>query len=195
MIFRKSQIYLLIGLVIMILIFALIAVFQGENSITPIPSPSPISRASIRPNPGTFTPSQIKPILINEVPFKPEAQGGGVNLESVLVQESQEELEKLLPLLPYESALSSESGKTISILIPGPNLQATPWVLDVQIYGVNYQVAETDTNYTTEKAAFLSAASNVFDWIKSNNVDPEKIIINWGDRAYIRDQTQKWLSQ
>jgi hypothetical protein len=195
MIFKKSQLYLFFGLILLIVVFALIAVLQGGDvPDQTLPSPSPIVKSSSFPGSNNL-PLEIKPILINEVPFRPESQGGGVNLDSLLVQESQNEVVKILNILPYQKSFTDTKGEVISILIPGPEFQTTPWVLDVQIYGIDYQAVENDPDYNIQRDSFLSAAASVFDWIKSNGADPEKIIINWGDRAYIREQTQKWLSQ
>lgn len=194
MIFKKSQLYILIGFTLLIVLFTAIAVMQGENSGTQSPSPSP-KASSRQPVFDKFTPLQTKPILIDEVPFKPESEGGGVNIESVLVRESEAEITKILPSLPYQNSLVNSAGQSVSIFIPPPQYQTTPWVLDVEIYGIDYQVNETDSNYNVERDSFQNAASGVFEWIKSRGADPEKIIISWGDRAYIRDQTQKWLSQ
>lgn len=195
MIFKKSQIYLIIGFIALIIIFTAIAVMQGENNtVTQKPSPSP-KVSSRQPVLDKFTPLQTKPILIDEVPFKPESEGGGVNIESVLVRESEAEILKILPSLPYQNNSVNSAGQQISILIPPPQYQTTPWVLDVEIYGIDYQVSEADSDYNKERDSFLNSASSVFSWIKSMGADPEKIIINWGDRAYIREQTQKWLAQ
>lgn len=195
MIFKKTQLFLIIGLIALVFIVALVATFQGGGVQNLPPSASPKPTSIQRPLSDIPSISEYKPILINEVPTKPQSEGGGVNLESQLVQESQREIAKILPQLPYQNSFIGGSGKTVSILIPSSQFQTTPWVIDVQIYGVNYQLPESDPNYNNERSAFLNAAANIFEWVKAQGADPEKIIFNWGDRAYIREQTQKWLNQ
>lgn len=189
--FSKPYIYL--ALIFCFAIFAiLVSLFlpskkptTEETPVIPIaPSSSSISTG------GSF---EVNPILTAEVPFNPPSQGGGVNLESSLVQQSQAEVTKILPFLPYETAIQTPAGGTVSILIPGAQFQTTPWVLDVEIFGVAYQVSDDAADYNLQKDLFKQAASSIFDWIETAGGNPEKIIINWGDRAYIRERAEKWL--
>lgn len=189
----KSYIYFALVICFFILILAVILIFPEKEQTTEKPpiiptAPSPtssIARGS----------SKIKPILINELPYKPVGDGGGVNLESPVVQQSQGEVTKILPFLPYETSLQTPKGEIISILIPGAQFQTTPWVLDVQIFGIDYQVNKGDTDYDVQKNLFIEATTNVFNWLEISGVDPRKIIINWGDKAYIRESAEEWLNQ
>ena len=196
MIFKKPQLYLMFGLGALIVVFALVAAFRGGSNTNQVPTfPLPTLSPSSVPGLNNLKPSEVKPILTKDVPFKPGSEGGGVDLQSPLVGQSQKEIARILPFLPYENNLTTASGKTISILIPSAQYQNTPWVLDVQIFGVNYQVNETDTDYTLQRELFLAAASNVFVWMKASGIDPEKVIISWGDKSYVRESADKWLSE
>lgn len=195
--FRKTELYLVLVIVSIAIIFFIALIFSGRgtelqesfSSPSPVPVFSPGFPSSI------FTPLEIEPILTEEIPLKPETEGGGVDLDSTIVQQSQSEIAKILPLLPYQNGFIANSGKNISILIPGAEFQTTPWVLDVQIFGINYQVSETDPDYNLQKDIFIAAASNIFEWMQNQGVGPEKMIINWGDKSFIRESAEKWLSQ
>lgn len=191
--FKKSQILFIIAFLILIIILVFVVIFSGGENVTQTP-PTTIPVFSPPPS-GVFKPLEIKPILTQEVPLKPEDQGGGVDLESSLVTESQTEVKKLLPSLPYRNSFLAPSGKTISILIPGIQFQTTPWLIDAQIFDVDYSVTEGDPDYNTQKDLFLTAAGNIFEWMKAHGIDPEKLIINWGDRVYIQERAEKWLSE
>lgn len=191
--FKKPQIYLIATVLFLIITFFSVLIFSGGKNTTeqspikiPVFSPAPSSKSK---------PLEIKPILTKNVPFKPGAEGGGVNLDSSTVQQSQVEVAKILPVLPYESRLVAPSGKTISILIPGAQFQTTPWVLDVQIFDIDYQVTEGAEDYDLQKNSFIFAVSNVFEWMRTQSINPQKIIISWGDKSYIRESAEKWLSE
>lgn len=187
---RNPYLYLVIILAFFIFALFLTLVLSGGKQL-PSESPKPTIPPSVINN----LPSKISPILTTELPFNPPEQGGGIDLKANIVQESQNQIAKLLPFLPYESDFKADDGQKFTILIPGAEYQKTSWVLDVQIFGVDYQVDENDPDYTAQKEYFLSAASSIFDWIKTKGGNPEKIIINWGDKHFIRERAEKWLNQ
>ncbi|HRN70305.1 MAG TPA: hypothetical protein PLS49_03900 [Candidatus Woesebacteria bacterium] len=43
------------------------------------------------------------------------------------------------------------------------------------------------------QTSFLESAQQVFYWLKEQNIDTEKIIIQWGDRAFIQERSEAWL--
>ncbi len=190
-IFIKPKIYLILAILFFILILLTIVLFstknneEGSEEIIFFPTPSIANNL----------PLQAKPILIEDIPFVPQSEGGGVDLSSSLVQNSQREIAKILPLLPYENKFQSSSGEMIEISIPSASYQETSWVLDVQVFGINYQTIETDPDYQIQKGNFIKAVSEIFGWMKESNINSEKIIINWGDKEYIRRTAEKWLSE
>ena len=77
--------------------------------------------------------------------------------------------------------------------IPAKDLQENTWSLTVQVFGIDYQVPENSQDYQIMKASFREAANAVFEWMKSNGVNPQKTIIRWGDKAFIKQQAEEWL--
>ena len=65
----------------------------------------------------------------------------------------------------------------------------------MQIFGIDYQSPENTTDYAIAKSTFLEAANKVFAWMESKGADPNKIIISWGDRQFIQERAEKWLSE
>lgn len=187
---RKPQIYLIIALIFLILILFTLSLLPSKKEQAPAEK-TPAASSPVVNN----LPSKINPILTEDIPLKSLEEGGGVDLSTSLVQDSQIEVTKTLPLLPYENEFVSANGKNVSIIIPNTQFQETPWVLDVQIFGIDYQANPGDKNYTLEKNSFLEASNKIFKWMKSQGINPEKIIINWGDKAYIRESAENWLSQ
>lgn len=190
---RNPYLYLALILIILIIIFIVTLLLTNNQQPTPESSIVPVA-----PSPSSFIsrgPTTITPLLTQELPYNTPEEGGGIDLESSIVQQSQSQVTKILPSLPYETNFRSEDGTIISTLIPGAQFQETPWVLDVQIFGIDYQVSQENPSYQAQKVVFLKAAANIFEWLKSQGVDPEKIIISWGDKAYIREQAERWLSE
>lgn len=95
--------------------------------------------------------------------------------------------------LPYTKDFQLSTDLTVSVVIPAKDLQYNPWSLTVQIFGIDYEVPAGDPEYQRMKTSFLEAANLVFEWIRSNGADPQKIIVSWGDKAFIQDQAEEWL--
>lgn len=140
----------------------------------------------------TQTPTSL-PIKMQDVPYKPSTEGSGVDTNSQVVNNSSSEIMKLYDFLPYQNEFVSSKNKKISIVIPDKNLQINPWTLTVQIFGIDYQVKEGEPDYQIAESSFLEAVNKTFIWMNSQGVDPGKIIISWGDKAYIQNQAEKWL--
>jgi len=43
------------------------------------------------------------------------------------------------------------------------------------------------------KKSFQLAVASINKWIKEKGVDPQKIMIIWGDKEYIQNKSQEWL--
>lgn len=122
-------------------------------------------------------------------------EGLGTDTASESVQSSISEINSLEPFLPYKDQRRLSTGIPVTIFIPQRSDTDNPWTLSVGIYGINYQVNPNDSDYDLQKKSFLEAANIAFEWMESKKVDPEKLYITWGDRAYIQDQAERWLSQ
>lgn len=156
-------------------------------AVSPIPT---LAEPPISPVPEESPAFQSK----QNLPTYPPDKGQGVDLESPVVQTSIAEIEKLYPYLPYLRDYQVSTGLTVSIVIPAKDLQGSPWTLLVQIFGIDYNVPSGSEEYERMKTSFLEAANSVFEWMRSNQVDPQKIFISWGDRALIQDRAEEWLT-
>ncbi len=191
--FNKIQITVILIITFSIVIISMIVIFT--SSPQPEPGPQDIPIFSPSPTVRTTPSTAYSPILSSQVPFIPQQQGGGVDTTSSLVTESQAEITKVLPLLPYSKTLTSTNGTTLSILVPDQQYQDTPWLLNVQIYGINYYINPDEPDYNNQKTLFLTAVAYIFNWLRSNNIDANKIIINWGDLQIVRDSSERWLKE
>lgn len=196
---RKNTIILII--ISFVVLFGLIILFnllqkKSQPQIRPtqtiISYPTPTSVPLLR-----TTPVKQKlplPQSIRNAPTYAPNQGQGVNLESTLVQTSMTEIEKLAFYLPYLKEYKLSTNLTVSIVIPAKDLQDNPWTLSVQIFAIDYGVPEDSPDYQVMKTSFIEAANAVFEWMKSLGVDPQKIIIRWGDKAFIKERAEEWLA-
>lgn len=146
------------------------------------------------------TGSQLPTQPVAAVPKRLEAaptfspnQGQGVDTESQQAKESTSEIAKLYPDLPYLKDIKLSTGVNVSIVIPAKELQEGSWTLLVQIFGVDYDVPQDGADSQLMKNSFREAANTVFEWMKGNGADPEKIIISWGDREFIQVRAEEWL--
>lgn len=161
------------------------------SSISPTPLPKPTSI----PPPVTKVPviSVIPPSTNNLPTYAPE-KGRGVDLEAPLIKNSTREIQKLYRLLPFNREVRLSTGLTVSIVIPAQDLQSNPWTLMVQIFGIDYEVPQSDPSYPLMKSSFQEATRVVFNWIKNNNANLQDIIISWGDRQFIQDRAEEWVN-
>jgi len=124
--------------------------------------------------------------------YTPE-KGSGVNLEAPLVTDSIREIQKLYPFLPYEKTLITPQNQEVAIVVPDFTSQPNRWTLQVDVFGLDYHLNKGDSEYATNKNAFVSAASSLNSWIKEKGADPKKIMIIWGDKEYIQNKSQELL--
>jgi len=135
----------------------------------------------------------VIPPSTNNLPTYVPGKGRGVDLEAPLIKNSTREIQKLYRFLPLNQEVRLSTGLTVSIVIPAQNLQSNPWTLTVQIFGIDYEVSQSDSSYPLMKNSFQEATRVVFNWIKNNNANLQSIIISWGDRKFIQDRAEEWL--
>lgn len=164
--------------------------------IVNITRPTTQTKTSPLPTPVQTNVHLAKPPSILSVPTVPYQQGGGVDKNSPLIQQSENEIKKLTPFLPYNKSFTLSTGIRVDIVIPQETLQQAPWTLTVNMEGIIYTVSpQNSTLYTKAEISFKEAASHVFDWIRSHGADPNKIIFVWGNSATDQAQAEQWLNQ
>lgn len=184
--FRSSFI---IGIILSIIIFilAIISFLQNRQekptSVFPTPTTFPLKaeRTIVLPKDIRLAPT-----------FAPE-RGQGIDIESQVIKDATSGIAKITPLLPYEQTLTLSTGIPVEIVIPTRGYSSAPWTLTAQIFGINYQTSSTQSDYAVMRTSFREAASLVFAWLRSHDVDPKKIYIDWGDKVYIQDNAEAWL--
>lgn len=179
---------LIIGFVISILL-VLIAIATSFSS----PEQPPVTSLSPTPVPNRTTPQNVKPQSLQTIPTLSEEQGGGVNLQSPEVVRSLAAINTLSPFMPFKKEITASTGLPITILVPGINLQSNPWTLTVLIEGIDYNVGPTESNYTFMKSSFREAAAIVFAWMQEHGVNPNNVLIQWGDRAFVQESAENFL--
>jgi hypothetical protein len=142
------------------------------------------SKTTVTP---TLVPRVYHPLTLSRIPLV-GSSSAVVDLESEVIKSSILEKEKLLLFLPYRKDIHM-GVRTITLLVPEVALQDAYWALNVYIDGIDYQAGSDD-----EKKVFLSAAKLIYSWMVSHRVDPNKLIIVWGDKAYIREKIDNWLT-
>jgi hypothetical protein len=149
-----------------------------------------VSAALSRKAPVTVTSESFK--TIETVPTLPPAKGAGVDVQSAPVQNSKVEIEKLQKALPFIKKINV-NGEELTIRIPEASLQDYTWSLIVYIPELDFQVPTTAPHYASTKESFKAAAAEVYTWIRDHGVDPEKIIIIWGDDEFSQKRAKEWL--
>lgn len=132
---------------------------------------------------------------IDAVPTLPAQEGGGVDTNSRVVIDSENEIKKIYPLLPYTKNYTLSTSARVSVVVPQKNPQDSPWALLVEIFGLDYQLRPGDENYQIMKSSFKEAANDVLSWLIEKGVNPNKVFIVWGDRAFIQNTATAWLKE
>lgn len=188
---NTSLIFVILGLCVAVFLVLIVFFFSSstpsQKPTQSIPSPTPIPLEEIlrRVN----TPS------LETIPTSAPDKGGGVDLESTLVQKSLAAITKLAPNIPYQKDVTLSTGLPVTILIPEKSLQSNEWTLTAQIFGIDYEVTKASSNYETMKSSFQEAAGMVFAWMESNGVNPDDVLIQWGDRAFIQEAAEGFLKK
>lgn len=152
-------------------------------------------KAQLSPTPAFKTIPLTPPADIRIAPTLPPSRGTGLDISSFQVKQSEAEVRKLSPFLPYKEALTLSTGLVVDVVIPDQSLQANPWTLTVQVFGIDYQTTPSEPNYPFMKASFKEAALRLFSWMKEHNADHAKLFISWGDRAFIQQRATIWLTE
>ena len=131
---------------------------------------------------------------VTTIPTLAPQEGEGVDVNSPIVQSSISEIEKIKVKLPYKKTIRTDDGKEIDIVIPSQDIMDNNWTLLVNVNNIDFQIDESDKDYDATKTAFLIGAQDVYYWLKSQGVNTEKIIIQWGDRATAQSRATAWLN-
>lgn len=190
MIKSSKTLFLIIFLFFIIILIFLLILANRKN----IPSQT---KSTPQPTSSIFLPTkkEVIPPDIRVAPTIPPQRGGGIDVSSSPVSTSISEINKLEPFLPLKLDRPLATGISVLIVIPTSDLQSNPWTLSVNISDINFQSTPEQNDYELMKNSFKEASSYVFTWITSKGVDPSKIYIKWGDKAYIQDKAEEWLKE
>lgn len=147
---------------------------------------------SANPSPQMFNPSALPSFVIT-----PPKKTGGEQIDesSQKVAESQIEIDKFRKSLPLTSTITTSTGQAIDVVVDSPTFANSPWLLDAYFSGVDFRIPANSSGYAQAKLSFKEAVAFVSNWIRSQGADPNKIIISWGDRAYIQERGDLWLKE
>ncbi len=179
----------------MIIIMVYIVVSAGSNNnntINTIPTPTTSTRTEPTSIPALKI-TLVPPKNIKEVPTLPYSQGGGIDTSDPIVRESAKNIQQLQEALPYSKTLRTSNGLDIEILIPPPDLQENRWTFTANVYGIDYEVEDGSPEYVLMKTAFREGAAHIFNYVRQQGVEPEKLIFKWGGRVFIEERAEEWL--
>jgi len=181
----KIIIFCLLFILLTVIFYIYIA---SSRRITPetVKETSPIAKTTIPEL------KNKKFISISQVETLPESRGGGLNKDSNIITLSTFNLKKLSSRLPflYEEEIN---GIKIYVTIANDSVMPNEWTLVVNIYGPDYLLGPQDLLYSENRQAFLVGAQKVVNFLEENRVNPEEIIIEWGETEYIRKKSDEWL--
>lgn len=187
----STKVYIIIltlGFVISVTLIT-VAIFASLSS-----SEQPqVSSVTPTPVPNRTIPKNINPPSLHSIPTIAQDAGGGIDLESPTVVRSLAAINTLAPFMPFKKDLTLSTGLPVSILIPSLDLQSNPWTLTVLIEEIDYNVGPTEPNYTFMKSSFREAAAIVFAWMQEHGVNPNNVLIQWGDRAFVQESAENFL--
>ena len=112
----------------------------------------------------SITPSLLQSFQsINNVPtIQIDTEEKGLDLNSTDIITSKQSLSSLKNALPYNKIITTSQGLTVEILIPPYDLLENEWTLTTHIFGIDYQVPETDPEYQKNMYSFQEAAQEVY---------------------------------
>jgi len=180
---RRKIIFIIVTAVLVLLI-----IIAGIAILTKQPT-----RSVNEPTAQKVTQLAEKSATTDELPWLDESQGGGVDTQAPVVKLSQASIEKLASQLPYNKTMTTEDGIEVEISIPPTDILSNDWTLLVHIFGPDYQIPKDDPEYGSMRNAFLAGASEVYTFLGKNDIALDTIIIDWGDRALVRDRSVEWL--
>ncbi len=174
---KIKPIYILLGFVAIVLLALIVFFYQKSKK--------PLERLPDE----QITQSTNDSPVFNPLPQK---NSGGVDLESPRVKVSMKEINSLVPFLPYTATVQYEN-EQLEIVIPNNVIIEHPWLLQVYIYGVDYTVLPTDSNYPREKQKFLFGVSEVKKWVREKGFNDSNIQYQWADSIQDIKTTTDWL--
>lgn len=193
-----NRTYLIITALLILIVISLVILSNlirkssnpiDESSNLTITAGPSVGQPTRVPLPNDF----VKGQSIKIVPTLNPTEGLGLDLNSVEIKNSQNEINKIKNNLPYKKSFTSSSGIAVDINIPSAELQGNDWRLMVHILGPDYEISSESIEYEENKSAFSEAAIDVFYWLKDNDVKTEKIILRWGDKEFIQKRSEEWL--
>lgn len=117
---------------------------------------------------------------------------GHFDQNAQISQNSRKAIETLAPNLPHNETIKASTGNQISFSIFTNPLD--PYTLRIEILDINFRSSYDDPNLPRSIQNFRETAQTIFSWIKGFNVSPGAIFISWGDRAYIQNNAEAWLT-
>ena len=193
----NKLLYLIIASLILLLVSLVVfsnlirGYLENKNS-TSVVSPSPVP-SGIIPTAVILPDDLVKGLSIHNVLTLNPTEGMGLDLNSPEIKNSIAQIEKIKDKLPYKKSFTSTRGLEVDVLIPSYDILINKWTLNVEVFLLDYAISESSPEYEKNKQAFLEAARDVFYWLKSNGVNTEQIIIQWGDREFIQTRAEEWL--
>lgn len=179
-----------------VLIILLVSSFLISGILFVLTSKKVDEKGSVFPTP-TIVPNPPVKIIKKDVPqsLRDVLEKTKIETSSKPAQDSKNELEKISLSLPFVKKQTLSTGIFVEIDVYKIFTNEPKWILPVDIIGIDFQIPEDDPEYEINKKSFLEASDILFNFLKDNDVKPEKIFINWGDRAFIQERAEKWLSE
>lgn len=170
---------------------ALASFFSSKKGIKPTPTPQATQSSS------GFTTSYTQTNTSDYTPpvyTKPAADASGqINLNSEKVLQSIANKEKLTPLLPIyikDFPTSVDLATTINIYT---NMSDEKYQIRIDIYGINYQIQDTNIQTNPQVQAFIESFKEVKNQLTKKGVDIKNIYFIFGDRVYIQKTAELWI--
>lgn len=107
-------------------------------------------------------------------------------------QVSKSQLAKIKDKLPYRKSILSSTGNQITISI---HHQGDEFTIYVEMFPIEFQSSYEDPDLPRNVLNFREGATFLYNWLKKNGVDPSKIFISWGSKAYIQETAREWLNE
>jgi hypothetical protein len=182
-----KKLILIIGTILIVCLLFLFMLFLSNTK-----QPPPVAQTRVTPSP---THIQIVPKTIDTAPTLAPQKGLGLDLDSQPIKDSKIEIQKAYPYLPFTKTVTLSTGVPVTIDIPQKEFQFTPWVLAVNVRGINFNTSSDQEDYALMRDSFKEVAGVVFVFLEQNTIDPKKIYFSWGDRAFMQDNAERWLSE
>lgn len=184
---------IIIGSLVAILLVIMLSIYYLNNRNTSLGLLFNDNKDTVKLQPLPGDPPRV--LTTSLVPtLKPE-QGQGIDITSQGVQDSTGTINGLEPVLPYEKELTTSNGVNVTVFIPQKDLQENPWTLTVHTYGINFNASQGSDEYNEMKIAFRETVNHVFEFIKSKNQDPQRVLFRWGDKEFMQTQAEEWLKK